>query len=79
MHLRRIPSLQEKKDVTTLAKFLTMQSAYLERFPGFDTYEKLRAEAVDALAQIGDTRAVEPLIAALNDSYWVSIRAPQKL
>lgn len=73
MYRDRIPSLQEKKDVDTLVKFLSMWSSYP------DEYELLRLDAVDALGKIGDTKALEPLISALNDSNWVATHATQSL
>ena len=63
-----VERLQEKKNVKGLIKALRHKD------------RRVRSEAAEALGEIGDKRAVEPLIQALKDEYWdVRLRAEKAL
>ena len=54
-----VEKLKAKRDVKGLIKAL-----------GYQEDDEIRSRAAAALGEIGDTRAVEPLIAALKDSRY---------
>lgn len=64
-----ITQLAAQRDVKMLIKALLYQKGMKERFLR-KTEEDVRREAAQALGQIGDARAVEPLISVLNHSDW---------
>ena len=55
-----VQKMKEKRDVKRLIKAL-----------GYQQSSDVRRAAAEALGTIGDGRAVEPLIRALNDSDWL--------
>jgi HEAT repeat protein len=64
-----VEKMKSKRDIEGLIKTLSYQKV-----------DSVRGAAVDALGQIGDARAVEPLIAALKDvNYYVHTSAAEAL
>ncbi|MBZ0318985.1 MAG: HEAT repeat domain-containing protein [Anaerolineae bacterium] len=64
-----ITQLAAQRDVKMLIKALLYQKGMKERFLR-KTEEDVRREAAKALGEIGDARAIQPLISVLNHSDW---------